>query len=76
MVEGVELTLKKMIETFENHGIEEVEHEAFDPSFHQAIQQVESTDHEDGAIVEVFQKGYKLKNRVIRPSMVTVAKNK
>lgn len=74
MVEGVELTLKKMIETFENHSITAVEHEEFDPNFHQAIQQVESEEYEDGQIVEIYQKGYKLKDRVIRPSMVTVCK--
>jgi len=74
MVEGVELTLKKMIETFENHSIVPVENREFDPNFHQAIQQVESDEHEDGEIVEIYQKGYKLKDRVIRPSMVTVCK--
>jgi len=74
MLEGVELTLKKMLDTFKNHGIETVEHEAFDPNFHQAIQQVPSEEHEDGQIVEVYQKGYKLKDRLIRPSMVTICK--
>ncbi len=74
MVEGVELTLKKMVEVFENHSITPVEHNEFDPNFHQAIQQVESEEHEDGEIVDIYQKGYKLKDRVIRPSMVTVCK--
>jgi molecular chaperone GrpE len=75
MLEGVELTLKKMMDTFKNHGIEAVEHEEFDPNLHQAVQQVASEDHEDGQIVEVYQKGYKLKDRLIRPSMVTICKN-
>jgi molecular chaperone GrpE len=74
MVEGVELTLKKMVDTFKNHGIEEVEHNEFDPNFHQAIQQVPSEEHKEGAIVEIYQKGYKLKDRLIRPSMVTICK--
>jgi len=74
MVEGVELTLKKMVDTFKNHGIEAVEHEEFDPNLHQAIQQVESEEHDEGAIVEIYQKGYKLKDRLIRPSMVTICK--
>ena len=74
MVEGVELTLKKMVDTFKNHGIEEVTHEEFDPNLHQAVQQVESDEHEDGEIVEIYQKGYKLKDRLIRPSMVTICK--
>jgi len=75
MVEGVELTLKKMVDTFKNHGIEAVEHEEFDPNLHQAIQQVPSEEHEEGQIVEIYQKGYKLKDRLIRPSMVTICKN-
>jgi len=75
MVEGVELTLKKMVDTFKNHGIEAVGHEEFDPNLHQAIQQVPSEEHEEGQIVEIYQKGYKLKDRLIRPSMVTICKN-
>ncbi len=74
LLEGVELTLKKLLDTFKNHGIEAVEHEEFDPEVHQAIQQVQSDEHEDGQIVDVFQKGYTLKGRVIRPSMVTINK--
>jgi len=74
LVEGVELTLKKLLDTFKNHGIEPVEHEEFNPQVHQAIQQVQSEEHEDGAIVDIYQKGYTLKGRVIRPSMVTINK--
>ena len=74
LLEGVELTLKKMLDTFKNHGIEPVEHEEFNPEIHQAIQQVQSDEHEEGAIVDIYQKGYKLKNRLIRPSMVTINK--
>ena len=74
LVEGVELTFKKLLDTFKNHGIEPVEHEEFDPQVHQAIQQVQSEEHEDGAIVDIYQKGYTLKGRVIRPSMVTINK--
>ncbi len=75
LLEGVELTLKKMLDTFKNHGIEPVEHEEFDPELHQAIQHVQSEAHEEGAIVDIYQKGYKLKNKLIRPSMVTINKN-
>jgi len=74
LVEGVELTLKKMLDTFKNHGIEPVEHDEFNPEFHQAIQHVQSDEHEEGAIVDIYQKGYKLKDRLIRPSMVTINK--
>ena len=74
LVEGVELTLKKMLDTFKNHGIEPVEHEEFNPEIHQAIQHVASEEHEDGDIVDIYQKGYKLKNKLLRPSMVTINK--
>jgi molecular chaperone GrpE len=74
LVEGVELTLKKMLDVFKNHGIEPVEHEEFNPEYHQAVQHVQSDEHEDGQIVDIYQKGYKLKDRVIRPSMVTINK--
>jgi len=74
LLEGVELTLKKMLDTFKNHGIEPVEHNEFNPEFHQAIQHVTSNEHEEGEIVDIYQKGYTLKGRVIRPSMVTINK--
>jgi molecular chaperone GrpE len=74
LIEGVELTLKKMLDTFKNHGIEPVEHEEFNPEIHQAVQHVQSDEHEEGAIVDIYQKGYKLKDRLIRPSMVTINK--
>ena len=74
LVEGVELTLKKMLDTFKNHGIEPVEHEEFNPEIHQAVQHVVSEEHEDGDIVDIYQKGYKLKNKLLRPSMVTINK--
>ncbi len=74
LIEGVELTLKKMLDTFKNHGIEPVEHEEFNPEYHQAIQHVQSEEHEEGDIVDVYQKGYTLKGKLIRPSMVTINK--
>ncbi len=74
LVEGVELTLKKMLDTFKNHGIEPVEHEEFNPEYHQAIQHVQSEEHDEGEIVDIYQKGYKLKNKLLRPSMVTINK--
>jgi molecular chaperone GrpE len=74
LLEGVELTLKKMLDTFKNHGIEPVEHEEFNPEFHQAVQHVSSDEHEEGDIVDVYQKGYTLKGKLIRPSMVTINK--
>ena len=74
LIEGVELTLKKMLDTFKNHGIEPVEHEEFNPEIHQAVQHVQSEEHKEGEIVDVYQKGYTLKGKLIRPSMVTINK--
>jgi len=74
LLEGVELTLKKMLDTFKNHGIEPVEHEEFNPEIHQAVQHVTSEEHEEGDIVDIYQKGYTLKGKLIRPSMVTINK--
>ncbi|MFD2702152.1 nucleotide exchange factor GrpE [Paenibacillus shunpengii] len=47
--------------------------EAFNPEFHQAIMQVESEEHEEGIVVEEVQKGYMLKDKVLRPAMVKVS---
>ena len=47
--------------------------EPFNPEFHQAIMQVESEEHEEGIVVEEVQKGYILKDKVLRPAMVKVS---
>lgn len=73
--EGVELTIKNFYTAFEKHDINLVETDGeFDPNFHNAIMQVESADHEDGQIVQVMQKGYKFKDRLLRPAMVSICK--
>jgi molecular chaperone GrpE len=74
---GVELTLKQLNAVFEKFRIAEVNPagQKFDPHRHQAISTVES-DAEPNTVVQVFQKGYLLNDRVIRPAMVAVAKVK
>ena len=73
--EGINLTIEQFKKVFEKNGIELVEvEEGFDPNFHEAIMQVESDDHEKGDIVQVFQKGYKIRDRVLRPAMVSICK--
>lgn len=73
--EGIELTIKSFRSQFEKHGIELVDTESgFDPNFHDAIMQTPSEDHEDGEIVQVMQKGYKYKERLLRPAMVSICK--
>jgi len=73
---GVELTLKQLNSVFDKNRIVEINPagQKFDPHRHQAITTVES-DAEPNSVVQVFQKGYALNDRVIRPAMVSVAKN-
>jgi len=74
---GVELTLKQLNSVFEKFSLTEINPvgQKFDPHRHQAINTVESAA-EPNTVVQVFQKGYCLNDRVIRPAMVSVAKAK
>jgi len=74
--EGVELIYKQFKKILDNLGVEEIkaEGEIFDPYKHHAVMQDEAEDKKENEIIEVFQKGYTLKDKVIRPSMVKVAK--
>ena len=72
--EGVELTMKQLLGVLEKHGVTPVdESEPFDPNIHNAVQRVESPDHESGEIVNTFQKGYRYKERTLRDAMVVIA---
>lgn len=72
--EGIELTIKNFNTTFEKHNISKIETDGeFDPNVHNAVMQVDSADHESGQIVAELQKGYMLKDRLLRPSMVSIA---
>jgi len=74
---GVELTLKQLNSVFEKFRVTEIHPlgQKFDPHRHQAISTVDA-DAEPNTVVQVFQKGYLLNDRVIRPAMVAVAKAK
>lgn len=73
--EGIELTIKNFNTAFEKHDISVVETDGeFDPNFHDAVMQVDSAEHEDGQIVQELQKGYKYKERLLRPAMVSICK--
>ena len=75
MKSGVELTLKQLAAVFERFYLSEINPvgQKFDPHRHQAISTVES-DEEPNTVVQVLQKGYLLRDRVIRPALVTVAR--
>jgi molecular chaperone GrpE len=74
---GVELTLKQLVSAFEKSSIAELNPagEKFDPHKHQAISMVDS-DAEPNTVVTVLQKGYQLHDRILRPALVMVAKNR
>jgi len=72
--EGFNLTLEQFQKVFEKHGISPIDETQFNPNVHNAIMQVESEEHKEGELVKVFQKGYKIKDRVLRAAMVSVAK--
>ena len=71
---GVEMVYEGILNVLKTEGVEEVETEnvQFAPNIHHAVMQGEESDKESGVILDTFQKGYKLKDRVIRPAMVKV----
>jgi len=78
MIEGIELTLKSMLDVVRKFGVEVIADTdvPLDPNIHQAIAMVESEDVAAGNVLGVMQKGYTLNGRTIRAAMVTVAKAK
>ncbi|MBE7020360.1 MAG: nucleotide exchange factor GrpE [Ruminococcaceae bacterium] len=72
---GVELTLKQFDSVFEAMGVSEIEAlgKTFDPGLHNAVMHIDDEAYGEKEIVEVFQSGYKMKDKVIRYSMVKVA---
>lgn len=76
LIEGVELTLKSMLDTVRKFGVDVVEETnvPFNPELHQAMTMLESQEHEANHVMMIMQKGYTLNGRLIRPAMVAVAK--
>lgn len=74
-VNAVRMVHKKMMDRLEAIGVKEIaaSGEPFDPAFHEAVAQVESEEHEPGMVADVLRKGYKLNDRILRPSLVRVA---
>jgi len=75
-VKGILQIKKQLLDFLKTQGIEEIEamDQKFNPSFHEAVEEVETKDKESGMIVEEIQKGYKFDNKVLRPTKVKVAK--
>ncbi len=75
IVAGLEMVRGQLAGLLAGHGVEEIEAvgRAFDPNVHEAVAQVPSAEHPDGAVVEVVEKGYRISEHVLRPSRVVVA---
>ncbi len=73
--EGISKTHEQLKKVLEKHGVSEIECEGcLNPDVHQAIMQVDHDEKESGEIVQVLQKGYSMKDQVLRPAMVSTAK--
>ncbi|MDB5052237.1 MAG: grpE [Bacilli bacterium] len=75
IIKGIEMTAKQLEQVLTEEGLKAIESvgQPFNPDFHQAIMQVESEEHDEGIIVEEIQKGYILKDKVLRPALVKVS---
>ena len=79
LLEGVEMTLKKLKKMLEQEGVVEIENpegKNFDPLKHHAVAAVETDDAPDGTVLEQIRKGYVMRGKVLRPSIVKVAVKK
>jgi molecular chaperone GrpE len=78
LVQGVDMTIQLFLDTLKKHGLEPIEcseGEEFDPNWHEALAEEERNDLEAGRVCQIVQKGYRYKDRVLRPAKVMVSKN-
>jgi molecular chaperone GrpE len=77
ITEGVRMVYRQFVSALNKHGVQgfDSKGEPFDPQRHEAIQQVETDEYDNGTVMEEYQRGYFLHDRLIRPAMVSVAKN-
>ena len=75
LAEGFDLIKKQLAQLLQKQGVQPIEalNQPFDPNFHQAVSQLENKEVPPQTVVQEFQKGYKLHDRVIRPTMVVVS---
>jgi molecular chaperone GrpE len=75
LLQGMEMVYRGLLEALKKEGVEAIEavNKEFDPHLHQAVMQAEDENYASNIVIEEFQKGYMLKDRVIRPSMVKVS---
>jgi molecular chaperone GrpE len=75
LAKGIDMVFRQISQVLEQEGLKPIKAvgEPFNPEFHQAIMQVESEEYEEGIVVEEVQKGYFIKDKVLRPAMVKVS---
>ena len=71
--EGVKMIMNSVRQALEKMGVSEIETKAFDPNYHNAVMHIDDESYGENEIIEVFQKGYKKGDKVIRYAMVKVA---
>jgi len=78
IIEGIEIVKKDLVSIFKKNGIEAIEciNKKFDPNFHQAMLELEDNTKETGTVVQEIQKGYMMKDRLLRPSLVGITKKR
>ena len=78
IIDGIEIVTKDLLSIFKKNGIELIEcvNKKFDPNYHQAMLEVEDNTKEPGTVLQEIQKGYMMKDRLLRPSLVGVAKKR
>ena len=78
IIDGIEIVKKDLVSIFKKNGIEAIEciNKKFDPNFHQAMLELEDNTKEAGTVVQEMQKGYMMKSRLLRPSLVGVTKKR
>ena len=78
IIDGIEVVKKDLVSIFKKNGIESIEciNKKFDPNFHQAMLEVEDNTKKPGTVVQEIQKGYMMKDRLLRPSLVSVTKKR
>lgn len=76
VVAGVKLVLRQFVQAFERCGVTPIDAKGkpFDPNLHEAVSQVETADHPAGTVLEVLQTGYKIGDRLLRPTLTVVTK--
>jgi molecular chaperone GrpE len=75
MYAGIEMIYKSVVQLLNKYGVKEfTDYQQFDPEFHEALMDVDSADHATGQIVQVLEKGFMIKDKVLRPAKVMIAK--